>query len=59
MGVAPLGDILKSLKEIGWSGYLSVELFNKDYWRESPEKVARAAIEKTRACVAKAMDQGR
>lgn len=50
-GVAPLTDILKTLRDIHFTGYLSVELFNKDYWRQSPLKVAKASFEKTRACV--------
>jgi len=54
-GVAPLGKILHTLQSIGFDGYLSVELFNRTYWKESPEKVARASIEKTRAAVKAAM----
>jgi sugar phosphate isomerase/epimerase len=53
-GVAPLPDILKTLRDINFTGYLSVELFNKDYWRQSPLKVAKAAFEKTKAAVLKA-----
>lgn len=54
-GVAPLGGIFKTLKSIGFDGYLSVELFNRTYWKESPAKVAQAAIDKTRAAVKAAM----
>jgi 2-keto-myo-inositol isomerase len=54
-GVAPLGQIFKTLKSIGFDGYLSVELFNRTYWKESPAKVAQAAIDKTRAAVKAAM----
>lgn len=54
-GIAPLGKIFKTLQSIGFDGYLSVELFNRTYWKESPEKVAKAAIEKTRAAVRAAM----
>ena len=54
-GVAPLGKIFKTLKSIGFDGYLSVELFNRTYWKESPAKVAQAAIDKTRAAVKAAM----
>ena len=32
-GVAPLTELFHILQTIGWSGYLSVELFNKDYWK--------------------------
>lgn len=54
-GVAPLGELFRILRDIRYDGYLSVELFNKDYWRQSPQKVANAAIEKTRASVKKAL----
>ncbi len=54
-GAAPLGDLFRTLRDIGFSGYLSVELFNKDYWKQSPPKVAQAALEKTREAVRKAL----
>jgi 2-keto-myo-inositol isomerase len=54
-GVAPLDQILRTLRDIDFRGYLSVELFNRSYWKESPLKVAKAAIEKTRAAVRKAL----
>jgi sugar phosphate isomerase/epimerase len=53
-GVAPLAELFRSLKKIGYDGYLSVELFNRDYWRQSPQKVAQIALDKTRATVQKA-----
>jgi sugar phosphate isomerase/epimerase len=53
-GVAPLAELYRILKEISYDGYLSVELFNRDYWRQSPQKVAQIALEKTRATVQKA-----
>jgi sugar phosphate isomerase/epimerase len=54
-GVAPLTELFRILRGIGFAGYLSVELFNKDYWKQSPLKVAQAALEKTRAAVVKAL----
>jgi len=54
-GIAPLKSIFQTLKSIGFDGYLSVELFNRTYWKESPLKVAQAAIDKTRAAVKAAM----
>ena len=54
-GVAPLTRIFQTLKAVGFTGYLSVELFNRTYWKESPAKVAQAAIDKTRAAVKAAM----
>ena len=53
-GIAPLGDLFRILRDIGWHGHLSVELFNKDYWKQSPVKVAQIAFDKTRAAVQKA-----
>ena len=54
-GTAPLDQIFRTLREIDFRGYLSVELFNRGYWKESPLKVAQAAIDKTRAAVRKAL----
>jgi len=50
-GVAPLDDIFSALKQSGFSGVLSLELFNKDYWREDPQVVARTGLAKTKAAV--------
>lgn len=54
-GIAPLGELFRTLRDIHFRGYLSVELFNKEYWKQSPLKVAQAAIDKTRAAVQKAL----
>jgi sugar phosphate isomerase/epimerase len=54
-GVAPLKEIFRTLRSIGFDGYLSVELFNRTYWKQSPLKVAQTAIDKTRAAVHNAM----
>ncbi|MCI0332672.1 MAG: sugar phosphate isomerase/epimerase [Planctomycetes bacterium] len=45
-GVAPLADILRTLREIGFDGCLSVELFNPTYWQQDALGVARMAIKK-------------
>lgn len=45
-GVAPLADVLRTLREIGFDGFLSVELFNPTYWQQDPHQVARKALEK-------------
>jgi sugar phosphate isomerase/epimerase len=50
-GVAPLGELFRSLQAFGFKGYLSVELFNPDYWKQPAPTVARQALEKTRASV--------
>jgi sugar phosphate isomerase/epimerase len=54
-GVAPLGDILRDLRTIGFTGYLSLELFNRDYWKLDPLTVARTGLEKMKAVVRKAL----
>lgn len=53
-GVAPLDQIIRTLRDIHFRGYLSVELFNRTYWKQSPLKVAKASLEKTRDAVRKA-----
>ncbi len=52
-GVAPLVEILKGLRGIGYAGTLSVELFNRGYWKLDPHVVAKTAREKLLAVVAK------
>ena len=41
-GIAPLADIMRTLRAIDFNGYLSIELFNPDYWRRDPLQVASA-----------------
>ena len=54
-GVAPLDKILRTLRDIGFRGALSLELFNPDYWKQDAEVVVRTGLEKMRAAVAKAL----
>lgn len=54
-GVAPLGDILRSLRDNGFRGALSVELFNREYWAKSAEDNARMAFDTMRAAVQDAL----
>jgi hypothetical protein len=42
-GVIPLDDILVRLKQIGFDGLCSVELFRPEYWERDPEDLAAAA----------------
>lgn len=53
-GVAPLDAILRTLQSTGFRGFLSLELFNKEYWKLSPKTVAQTGIDKLRASVRKA-----
>jgi sugar phosphate isomerase/epimerase len=50
-GVAPLKSILRDLRQIGYRGVLSLELFNRGYWKQDPLTVARTGLEKMRAAV--------
>jgi sugar phosphate isomerase/epimerase len=50
-GVAPLKEILRDLQAIGFRGVLSLELFNRDYWKQDALTVARTGLEKMRAVV--------
>ena len=46
--------IFRTLRKVGFHGWLSLELFNRDYWKQSPQKVAQTGIEKLRSAVRKA-----
>ena len=54
-GVAPLGDILRSLREIGFRGMLSLELFNRELWKADAFLVASEGLAKMRAALAAAL----
>ncbi len=54
-GVAPLDDILSTLFRGGFRGVLSLELFNREYWKQPPADVAKRGIEKMKAAVASAL----
>jgi sugar phosphate isomerase/epimerase len=45
-GIAPLSDVIQTLRAIEFDGYLSIELFNPEYWRRDPLAVAREALNK-------------
>jgi sugar phosphate isomerase/epimerase len=54
-GVAPLDSILRTLRDIGFRGMLSLELFNREYWKQDALAVARTGLEKTRAVVRRSL----
>ncbi len=54
-GVAPLRQILRDLRDNGFRGYLSLELFNREYWTRSADDNLKTAMEKIRATVRSAM----
>jgi len=50
-GVAPLPNLLRELRQNGFRGVLSLELFNREYWKQDALQVARTGLEKMRAVV--------
>jgi sugar phosphate isomerase/epimerase len=50
-GVAPLKAILRDLRQIGYRGVLSLELFNRDYWKQDAFTVAQTGLERMRNVV--------
>ena len=54
-GVAPLRQILRDLRDNGFRGCLSLELFNVDYWARSADENLKTAMEKIRATVRSAL----
>ncbi len=51
-GAAPYKEILTSLKNMGGSKTLSLELFNKTYWQQDPLTVAKTGLQKMKKLVA-------
>jgi 2-keto-myo-inositol isomerase len=53
-GIAPMSQILNAVRGHGRSIVLSLELFNRDYWKQDPMEVAKTGLEKMKSAVAKA-----
>jgi 2-keto-myo-inositol isomerase len=53
-GIAPLKAALAEFRRLGFRGILSLELFNRDYWKQDALTVARTGLEKMRALAAAA-----
>lgn len=53
-GIAPLARLFRDLRTIRYTGPISVELFNPDYYRQDAAQVARTALRKTLALCDKA-----
>jgi 2-keto-myo-inositol isomerase len=53
-GIAPIAMILKELKENGGVTALSLELFNKDYWKQDAMEVLKTGARKMKEAVEKA-----
>jgi sugar phosphate isomerase/epimerase len=54
-GVAPLGTLFRALRDVGFRGMLSLEVFNREYWNQDALLVARTGLEKTREAVQKGL----
>jgi sugar phosphate isomerase/epimerase len=50
-GIAPWSKILQILKEMGTPKVLSLELFNKEYWKQDPLEVAKTGLMKMKKLV--------
>ena len=53
-GAAPIVTLLRDLQFIGYNGMLSLELFNRGYWKQDALTVARTGREKMQALVQRA-----
>ena len=54
-GVAPYRQILRDLRDSGFRGVLSLELFNREYYTHSADDNLKMGIEKMRATVKQAL----
>jgi sugar phosphate isomerase/epimerase len=54
-GVADLQTLLRELHASGFRGMLSLELFNRTYWKQDPLEVAKTGLAKMKAVVEKAL----
>jgi 2-keto-myo-inositol isomerase len=50
-GIAPLARILRDLRENGFRGALSLEVFNREYWKQDALTVLRTGMDRMRAVV--------
>jgi len=50
-GAAPFEQIIHDLRMMGGVKVLSLELFNKTYWREDPVQVAKTGLQKMKSIV--------
>ena len=51
-----LVSMLRDLRLAGFRGVLSLELFNRDYWKQDPLVVARTGLAKMKEVVAKSLE---
>jgi sugar phosphate isomerase/epimerase len=48
-GIAPLKGVFATLRKMNYTGFLSLELFNRDYWKQDPHEVAKTGLTKLKA----------
>jgi sugar phosphate isomerase/epimerase len=51
-GVAPLRELFGTLQRMNYTGFVSLELFNREYWKQNPQEVAQTGLRKLQALVA-------
>ena len=56
-GIAPIAQVVRILRDIRFQGMLSLELFNRDYWKQDALEVARTGLEKMRAAVRRGLSE--
>ena len=54
-GVAPFRQILRDLRDNGFRGCFSLELFNREYWTKPADENLKTGLEKIRAVVRQAL----
>ena len=54
-GVGPLHTIVRNLRDNGYRGMLSLELFNREYWKQDAREVAKTGLDKMRGVVRAAL----
>ena len=57
-GIAPIGSILRTLHAGGFRGFLSLELFNRTYWKQDAAVVAKTGLAKMKSAVKRAFGEG-
>lgn len=50
-GILPLKRALEHLRTINYRGPLSLEMFNREHWKQEPLTVAKTGLEKVRALI--------
>ena len=53
LGVGPVTQVLRDLKNAGGNTVLSLELFNRDYWKQDPLEVAKTGLRSMKEAVGK------